>query len=183
MLLNEPGWWVEPSNAQLWSAVGARVGESSRLERMEAGRSVEGRPIYAVRFGHGPMRVLLWSQMHGDEPTATMAIADIFTFLAASSDPLVERLDSRLTVVFVPMLNPDGAERFQRRNVMGIDINRDARELVTPEGQDAEVGAGRHSGGSSGSTCTTRTCGPGWAEAAVWRPSRCWRRRTTKSVP
>ncbi|NIQ56614.1 MAG: peptidase M14, partial [Gemmatimonadetes bacterium] len=54
---------------------------------------MEGRPIYAVRFGHGPMRVLLWSQMHGDEPTATMAIADIFTFLAASSDPLVERLD------------------------------------------------------------------------------------------
>jgi hypothetical protein len=33
------------------------------------------------------------------------------------------------------MLNPDGAERFQRRNAQGIDINRDARALVTPEGK------------------------------------------------
>jgi hypothetical protein len=31
------------------------------------------------------------------------------------------------------MLNPDGAQRFQRRNALGIDINRDARALVTPE--------------------------------------------------
>ena len=33
------------------------------------------------------------------------------------------------------MLNPDGAERFQRRNAQGIDINRDALGLQTPEGQ------------------------------------------------
>jgi hypothetical protein len=32
------------------------------------------------------------------------------------------------------MLNPDGAERFQRRNAQGIDINRDALNLQTPEG-------------------------------------------------
>jgi hypothetical protein len=33
------------------------------------------------------------------------------------------------------MLNPDGAELYQRRNLQGIDINRDARALQTPEGQ------------------------------------------------
>ena len=33
------------------------------------------------------------------------------------------------------MLNPDGAQRFQRRNAQGIDINRDARMLATPEGR------------------------------------------------
>jgi hypothetical protein len=33
------------------------------------------------------------------------------------------------------MLNPDGAQRFQRRNAQGIDINRDARRLQTPEGK------------------------------------------------
>jgi hypothetical protein len=33
------------------------------------------------------------------------------------------------------MLNPDGAERLQRRNSQGIDINRDARKLQTAEGQ------------------------------------------------
>jgi hypothetical protein len=35
----------------------------------------------------------------------------------------------------IPMLNPDGADRFQRRNAQGIDVNRDARRLQTPEGR------------------------------------------------
>ncbi|MGQ0650410.1 MAG: M14 family zinc carboxypeptidase, partial [Gemmatimonadaceae bacterium] len=78
--------------------------------------------------------VLLWSQMHGDESTATMALADILAWMAASgSDPLRDRLASALTVVMVPMLNPDGAERFQRENAAGVDVNRDARLLSTPE--------------------------------------------------
>ena len=33
------------------------------------------------------------------------------------------------------MLNPDGAEVYRRRNAQGIDINRDARNLATPEGR------------------------------------------------
>jgi hypothetical protein len=42
---------------------------------------------------------------------------------------------SALTVHTVPMLNPDGAERWQRRNVQGLDLNRDALLLQSPEGQ------------------------------------------------
>ena len=38
----------------------------------EIGRSLNGRPIRAVTFGEGKTTVLLWSQMHGDEATATM---------------------------------------------------------------------------------------------------------------
>jgi hypothetical protein len=34
---------------------------------------------------------------------------------------------------FVPMLNPDGAERFVRRTAQGIDMNRDALALQCPE--------------------------------------------------
>jgi hypothetical protein len=74
--------------------------------------------------------------MHGDESTATMALADIFRFLAeAANDSLRDRLRTRLTIAFIPMLNPDGAEVFQRENAVGIDVNRDARRLSTPEGQ------------------------------------------------
>jgi hypothetical protein len=40
-----------------------------------------------------------------------------------------------LTLHVVPMLNPDGAERFERRNAQSIDINRDALRLQTPEGK------------------------------------------------
>jgi hypothetical protein len=122
------------THAELWDAIGPVIDESTVLTREEVARSAEGRPLHAVRFGHGPTRVLLWSQMHGDESTATMALADIFRFLAAEPDhPLAARLRERLTVTFVPMLNPDGAERFQRRNAYGVDINRDAVALATPE--------------------------------------------------
>ena len=35
----------------------------------------------------------------------------------------------------IPMLNPEGAEAYQRRNAQGIDIKRDALRLATPEGR------------------------------------------------
>jgi hypothetical protein len=97
---------------------------------------MQGRSIRTVTFGHGPTSVLLWSQMHGDESTATMSLADIFAFLADSSpSELRSLLAEKLTVTFVPMLNPDGAELFRRQNAAGIDINRDAARLATPEGR------------------------------------------------
>ena len=123
------------THREFWTAVDASVRVPGvRVETV--GQSVLGRDIKTVRFGSGPTRVLLWSQMHGDESTATMAIADVFRFLAeADASPLRQRLLRELTIVFVPMLNPDGAELFQRQNALGIDVNRDARRLVTPEGR------------------------------------------------
>ena len=38
-----------------------------------------------------------------------------------------------LTIRAIPMLNPDGAEVFRRRNAQNIDINRDTINLETPE--------------------------------------------------
>ena len=110
---------------------------SSGLFTMEkAGESIEGRTIYQVTLGKGPYHVLLWSQMHGDEPTATAALFDVFDYLRRRQrEPAVQRLLTALTLHVVPMLNPDGAERFQRRNAQGIDINRDALRLQTPEGK------------------------------------------------
>jgi hypothetical protein len=118
-----------------WQAIQPSLA-SGAFRTEDIGRSMQGRAIRSLTFGDGPTTVLLWSQMHGDEATATMALADIFRFLAeATGDALRERLHSRLTIVFVPMLNPDGAQLFQRENAAGIDINRDARQLATPEGR------------------------------------------------
>jgi hypothetical protein len=118
---------------QFWSAVDASV-RAPALKVETIGQSILGRDIRSVAFGSGATRVLLWSQMHGDEATATMALADIFGFLAdTASSELRSRLTRELTIVFIPMLNPDGAELFQRQNATGIDVNRDARRLVTPE--------------------------------------------------
>jgi hypothetical protein len=73
--------------------------------------------------------------MHGDEPSATPALLDIAEFLLSSPDPAAAALLDGATLLLVPMLNPDGAERYARRNVQGIDINRDALTLATPEGR------------------------------------------------
>jgi hypothetical protein len=79
---------------------------------------------------------LFWSQMHGDESTATLAICDILNYLIQSNGTsIVQKIYSILRLNFLPMLNPDGAERFQRRTSQGIDMNRDALALETPEAQ------------------------------------------------
>jgi hypothetical protein len=121
------------THKDLWRAMAPALA-SPAFKVEEIGRSIQGRELRAVTFGQGPTKVLLWSQMHGDESTATMALADIFRFLAdRAPHPLRDRLKSELTLVLVPMLNPDGAELFRRQNAAGIDINRDVRPMATPE--------------------------------------------------
>ena len=103
----------------------------------EAGRSFQNREIHQIEWGRGKTKVFMWSQMHGDEPTATSGLIDMFTFLQNNREKIawVKKLEETLTIRAIPMLNPDGAELFQRRNLQGIDINRDARNLQTPEGR------------------------------------------------
>ncbi|WP_419211580.1 M14 metallopeptidase family protein [Maribacter sp. X9] len=100
------------------------------------GKSIGGKDLSLISLGSGETNVFLWSQMHGDEPTATQAIFDILNFFD-SPDFKAEKeaILANLTVHFLPMLNPDGAELFQRRNLLGVDINRDAIRLQSPESQ------------------------------------------------
>jgi hypothetical protein len=115
-----------------------------RLAELSAGRlklekfaeSLEGRPIYLCTLGNGPRRVLLWSQMHGDEPTHTAVMLDLFNYLLQQPAlPLAANILAGCTLMFIPMLNPDGAEAVIRFNAQGIDVNRDWRRQATPEGR------------------------------------------------
>ncbi len=106
-----------------------------RVTLEEVGRSVQGRPLYLVALGTGPRKVLLWSQMHGDEPSATPALLDVADTLLSWESPETRGTLDALTLLMVPMLNPDGAERYARRNAQAIDVNRDALSLTTPEGR------------------------------------------------
>ena len=100
------------------------------------GTSFLGKEVRMVSIGRGPKSILLWSQMHGDEPTATPALLDLTDYLAReSSSPGVARILDAFTLRMIPMLNPDGAAAYERRNAQGIDINRDALMLATPEGR------------------------------------------------
>lgn len=110
--------------------------KSVGLPVTEVGRSNENREIYNIEWGKGKLKIFMWSQMHGDEPTATSSLMDMLFFLQKNkSVKWVADLEKIVTIRAVPMLNPDGQERFQRRNAQSIDINRDARDLATPEGR------------------------------------------------
>lgn len=129
-----PRFFTHSRMVPLLKKLADQAPEVMRLEVI--GQSVEGRDLCLVRIGSGPTRLLMWSQMHGDEPTATVALMDVFNFVVQRrSDAFVQELLQNTTLLAIPMLNPDGAERFTRRNAQGLDINRDARDLATPEGR------------------------------------------------
>ena len=119
----------------LQNALECLAEDSSGFLRLRTmGKSFEERDIRLIKIGRGNISVLLWSQMHGDESTATMAICDILNYLKKTKvEKITEEILLSLELFFVPMLNPDGAARFHRRTAQGIDMNRDALSLATPE--------------------------------------------------
>jgi hypothetical protein len=110
------------------------AGLPGQFTKSVAGYSNNGRAIHLIQCGTGITRVMVWSQMHGDEATGTMAIFDLLKFIGQDFDPVIciELLRS-CTLYLIPMLNPDGAAHFTRRNAQQIDINRDYLQRTTPE--------------------------------------------------
>lgn len=123
--------------AELLAELMDRAPARDTLVVQQVGRSVEGRPLQLATIGRGPVSVLAWTQMHGDESTHTAVVLDLLSLLIAAPGAKIAGCDllERLTLHVVPMLNPDGAERGTRHNAQGVDVNRDARDLATPEGR------------------------------------------------
>src|SRR5438552_16976744 len=72
----------------------------------EVGRSYAGREIYQMEWVKGPLKIFMWSQMHGDEPTATSALIDTFAFLQKNRRlPWVKKIEEPMTIRAVPLLN------------------------------------------------------------------------------
>ena len=94
------------------------------FEKSEIGKSFLGNSIYKFSFGNGNKRVLIWSQMHGNESSGTRAMFDVLNFIHTNHH-LAQSILAEVSFDFIPMLNPDGANVNIRRNAVGIDINRD----------------------------------------------------------
>lgn len=185
------------THEDLWTAL-ERPLRSSRMVVKEEGESLLGRQIRTITAGSGETTILLWSQMHGDESTATMALVDIINYFAdPSPDPFRDALLSRLTIVMIPMLNPDGARLFQRRNAAGIDINRDARRLATPEARllkavrdriQPQFGFNLHDqnphtyAGRSGNRAAIALLAPAADEKLSWGPERTRARQVASII-
>lgn len=96
------------------------------------GKSVQGRPIYSFKIGTGKIRILMWSQMHGNESTTTKALFDFLNLLQSGSD-FGKNLMRDFTFCCLPMVNPDGAQAWTRENANNVDLNRDAFNRSQPE--------------------------------------------------
>jgi len=99
------------------------------------GYSEKGIPIYNIKIGTGQKKVLIWSQMHGNESTGTKALFDLFNFFknAGTLSWVQKIILENCSLIFIPLLNPDGSAVFTRANANNIDLNRDAVDLKARE--------------------------------------------------
>jgi hypothetical protein len=105
---------------------------SKKLTIETIGTSVLSKPIYGLKVGQGSTRILMWSQMHGNESTTTKALFDLLNTLLDDHTACKPILDA-CTLYVIPILNPDGAEAYTRVNANQVDLNRDAQNLTQPE--------------------------------------------------
>ncbi|TVZ54910.1 zinc carboxypeptidase [Lutibacter sp. Hel_I_33_5] len=100
---------------------------------VQIGFSEENRPIYKFSIGSGKKKILIWSQMHGNEATGTKAVFDLLNMLKNTEEAISSTILKECTLEIIPMLNPDGSERFTRVNANEVDLNRDAVALEAKE--------------------------------------------------
>jgi len=103
------------------------------IQYQKIGISERNRDIYEFSLGNGPKKILIWTQMHGNESTGTKAVFDLLNFLNHSNDTVSNAILSACTIKIIPILNPDGAEVYSRLNANKVDLNRDAVKQVAKE--------------------------------------------------
>lgn len=101
----------------------------------EIGVSELGQKIPMVKIGYGEKTVLGWSQMHGNEATTTKAIFDFLKLIAEKKiyEKEISEFLETYSFYIIPILNPDGAQKYTRENANGIDLNRDAQDISQSE--------------------------------------------------
>lgn len=79
------------------------------------------------------IRILILCRQHGDEPASTEAVLGLLHRLAGGGDSTLRQSLSHVTLYFIPMVNPDGADVNARSNALGADLNRDWGVFHQPE--------------------------------------------------
>jgi hypothetical protein len=136
----EPGQQVSLSSLPSYEQVVRQLRsiESSSqgaVEVASAGQSGEGRQLYYATVGDGPDVFWLQSRIHGNELHSKEAALQVLRYLGSSGSPEAQRIRDELTVVVIPMYNPDGATANIRQSTTPnrIDLNRDWENFAQPE--------------------------------------------------
>ena len=90
----------------------------------QIGKSTLDNPVFKFSMGNGAVKIVAWSQMHGNESTATLAMLD-FIYSLEKNSTVRSDIEKDITLDFIFMLNPDGSEKWMRRNSIDVDLNRD----------------------------------------------------------
>lgn len=90
-------------------------------QEIELGRSVEGRPMVAHRFGNGSLKVVLLGDMHGaTEENTYRLMLEMIDYLLAHP----QEVPAQASLWILPSANPDGLSNGTRSNARGVDLNR-----------------------------------------------------------
>jgi len=97
-------------------------------------RSVQGRPILLIHVqpngSKGKIKVLLFCQQHGSEPSGKEAALELLKRIASDEKNI---LYPNIDLYLIPSANPDGNETGKRANANKEDLNRDHLLLSQPE--------------------------------------------------
>ncbi len=107
-----------------WTSYPQLLTKLDRMERTSQGKvetfsiatTHQGRDVMAARVGTGDQVALITGAIHGNERTGTEALLRIVDQLGSRGDAATQQLLSEVTLVAVPMLNPDGLELNRRVN-------------------------------------------------------------------
>jgi hypothetical protein len=136
----EPSQRVQLSSLPSYEEVVRTLGSIERSSHgtvrvRSAGSSGEGRQLLYATVGHGPDVFWLQSRIHGNELHSTEAVLQILKYLGNSGSAEAKRIRDALTVIVIPMYNPDGATANTRESTTPnpIDLNRDWELFRGPE--------------------------------------------------
>ncbi|HXG01735.1 MAG TPA: M14 family zinc carboxypeptidase [Bacteroidota bacterium] len=101
-------------------------------------RTKHGRNVSLVTVTSSPrpgsdtskLRVMLFAQQHGDEPSGKEAMA---VLLAKAARGELRQILEKVDLLVIPQMNPDGSELRQRRTADSVDLNRNHVLLTSPE--------------------------------------------------
>jgi carboxypeptidase T len=123
-----------------------------RVAVQSIGTSVEGRPLWALRIGHGATPMLIDGTQHAREWISAMVTTCVADRLVRDydRDPAIRAFVDRTQLWVVPVVNPDGYQyswrtdrywRKSRRDGHGVDLNRNFSIAWGQRGSSRSEGA------------------------------------------
>lgn len=133
--LQESGYTQLSSHEQLCKML-VRIAKKNPVFRIDTiGKSVKDREILMLTISNGDttqrkLKVLLFAQQHGDEPSGKEGLLFLAKHFADGQNKDILKVAD---IYIVPQLNPDGGEINTRLNAVKLDLNRNHLILTALE--------------------------------------------------